>query len=139
MLNKVSQEGGGDRRERMTMRIGKQALRELIEDLPEEEVEIDEVLHRVYLRGKPEAAEEDIRADRLLSQALRLGEGERADLAGHLLDSLDETEAETGVEEAWRNEVARRMAELDEGVVKPVSWEEVQARVFGRSRGRNGS
>jgi putative addiction module component (TIGR02574 family) len=102
MLDTVSQEGGGDHRGRMTMRIGKQALRDLVEDLPEE-VEIDDVLDRIYL-----------------------------------LESL-ETKAEEGVEEAWRKEIERRMAELDEGVVEPVSWEEVQARVFGRSRGQSGS
>lgn len=66
MLDTVSREGGGDRRERMAMRIGKQALRDLIEDLPEE-VEIDEVLYRVYLRGKLEEAEEDARAGRVVS------------------------------------------------------------------------
>lgn len=129
------------------MRIEKQELRELVEGLPDE-VEIEEVLYRLYLRGKLEAVEEDVRADQvvpnadvshLLGRALRLDEGERADLAGLLLDSLDETEADVGVEDAWRDEVTRRMAELDEGVVKLVSWEEVQARVFGRSRGRNGS
>lgn len=131
----------------LKMRIEKQELRALVEDLPDE-VEIEEVFYRLYLRGKLEAVEEDVRADagvsntdvsRLLGRALRLDEGERADLAGRLLDSLDDTEADIGVEEAWRDEITRRMAELDEGVVKPVSWEEVQARVFGRSRGRNGS
>lgn len=131
----------------LKMRIEKQELRALVEDLPDE-VEIEEVLYRLYLRGKLEAVEEDVREDagvsnadvgRLLGRALRLDEGERADLAGRLLDSLDDTEADIGVEEAWRDEVTHRMTELDEGVVKPVSWEEVQARVFGRSRGRNGS
>jgi putative addiction module component (TIGR02574 family) len=146
MLDTVNEEGSEDRRERIAMRIGKQALRDLVEGLPEE-VEIDDVLDRIYLRGKLEAVEHEVPEGSvvphpdvglLLDRALRLEEDERADLAGRLLESLD-TEVEEGVEEAWRKEVERRMTELDEGVVEPVSWEEVQARVFGRSRGQSDS
>lgn len=101
------------------MRIGKQVLRDLIEDLPEE-VEIDELLYRVYLRVKLEEAEEDLRAGRVFSHK--------------------EVEAETArwfgedkrVEGGWRKEIERRIVGLDEGVVEPVSWEEVKARIFGR-------
>jgi hypothetical protein len=48
------------------MRIEKQEIYKLMEDLPEQ-VEIEEVIHRLYLREKLEAAEEDIREDRVLS------------------------------------------------------------------------
>ncbi len=47
------------------MLISKQQISELIEDLPEE-VDIDEIIYRLYLRQKLEAAEEDIRNNRLL-------------------------------------------------------------------------
>ncbi|HKI06333.1 MAG TPA: hypothetical protein VKK31_30420 [Thermoanaerobaculia bacterium] len=48
------------------MRIAKHELQELVEDLPEQ-VEVDEVLYRLYLREKLNAAEEDVRAGRILS------------------------------------------------------------------------
>lgn len=48
------------------MRIAKQELHKLVEDLPEQ-VEIDEVLYRLYLREKLDAAEEDVREGRLVT------------------------------------------------------------------------
>jgi predicted transcriptional regulator len=48
------------------MIIAKQQILELIKDLPEE-VDIDEVMYRLYLRQKIEAAEKDVREGRLVS------------------------------------------------------------------------
>jgi len=48
------------------MRIERQELLRLVEDLPEQ-VEIEEVLYRLYLREKLEAAENDVREGRILS------------------------------------------------------------------------
>jgi predicted transcriptional regulator len=48
------------------MRIEKQELLKLMEDLPEQ-VEVDEVFYRLYLREKLTAAEEDVEAGRVLS------------------------------------------------------------------------
>ncbi len=48
------------------MLIGKKELHKLVEDLPEQ-VEIDEVFYRLYLREKLDAAEEDIREGRLVA------------------------------------------------------------------------
>jgi len=48
------------------MTIAKQQILELIKDLPEE-VDIDEVMYRLYLRQKLEAAEKDVREGRLVS------------------------------------------------------------------------
>jgi hypothetical protein len=48
------------------MRIEKQELLKLVNELPEQ-VEIEEVLHRLYLREKLEAAEGDVREGRVLS------------------------------------------------------------------------
>ena len=69
-------------------------------------------------------------ARKLYEQAMRLDPGERAALAGLLLESL-EPEAEEGVEPAWVTEVERRMAELDSGAVEPIAWEDLRARLHG--------
>ena len=49
------------------MTISRHQVIEIIEDLPEEEVDIDEIMYRLYLRQKLEAAEKDIREGRLVS------------------------------------------------------------------------
>ena len=49
------------------MRIERTQLLRLVENLPET-VEIEEVLYRLSLRERLEAAEEDIRAGRVLSE-----------------------------------------------------------------------
>ncbi|MEK7698627.1 MAG: hypothetical protein AAB310_03525 [Nitrospirota bacterium] len=48
------------------MTIAKQEVFELIKDLPEE-VDIDEIMYRLYLRQKLESAEKDVRDGRLVS------------------------------------------------------------------------
>src|SRR5260370_37684781 len=68
-------------------------------------------------------------AAELLKKALSLPVSERADLAGSLIESLDETQDEA-VEAAWDEEVARRMADMDSGAVKPVSLEEARRRLL---------
>jgi putative addiction module component (TIGR02574 family) len=64
----------------------------------------------------------------LLKKALALPVEERAELAGSLIESLD-TSQDPSVEAAWDEEVARRMADLDSGKVKPVSLERAHARL----------
>lgn len=49
------------------MRIAKAQLIKLVEDLPED-MEIEDVLYRLALRDRLEAAEEDIREGRVLSE-----------------------------------------------------------------------
>jgi len=66
--------------------------------------------------------------EELLKKALSLPVEERADLAGSLIESLDDTEDEA-VAAAWNEEVARRMAEIDSGKVQPVSLEEARRRL----------
>jgi predicted transcriptional regulator len=46
--------------------ITKQQVIDMIKDLPEQ-IDIEELMYRLYLRQKIEAAEEDVRAGRLLS------------------------------------------------------------------------
>ena len=64
-----------------------------------------------------------------LKKALSLPVSERADLAGSLIESLDDTQDES-VAAAWDEEVARRMADIDSGGVKPVSLEEARRRLL---------
>ena len=48
-----------------------------------------------------------------------------------LIETFD-AESEEGVEDAWRVEIERRMAELDSRAVEAVPWEELRARLHGR-------
>ena len=48
-----------------------------------------------------------------------------------LLGSLDNDEG-ADAERTWDEEIARRIAELDSGNAKTVSWEEVRQRVAAR-------
>lgn len=64
----------------------------------------------------------------LLKKALALPVSERADLAGSLIESLDETN-DPSVEAAWDEEVQRRMADIDSRKVKPISLDEARRRL----------
>ena len=70
-------------------------------------------------------------ARKLFEEAMRLDPEERATLMRLLIESLD-AEAEEGVEDAWRVEIERRMAELDSGSVETIPWEELRARLYRR-------
>jgi len=70
-------------------------------------------------------------ARELFDEAMRLDPRERGMLLRLLIDALDD-ETEEGVEDAWRAEVERRMAELDSGSVETIPWEEVRARLYRR-------
>jgi putative addiction module component (TIGR02574 family) len=67
----------------------------------------------------------------LLQKALTLPEEERTALVRSLIESLEEI-ADQGAERAWDEEIARRIAELDSGKAKTVSWEEVRQRISAR-------
>ncbi|PKB73156.1 MAG: hypothetical protein BZY75_03350 [SAR202 cluster bacterium Io17-Chloro-G7] len=64
----------------------------------------------------------------LFRRASTLDEQDRATLAGLLLESL-EHEVDEDVETAWRDEIERRLAELDADGVELIPWEEVQAKL----------
>ncbi|MFQ5744590.1 MAG: addiction module protein [Acidobacteriota bacterium] len=68
------------------------------------------------------------RVEDLLNEAMELDPGDRADLAGRLLHTLEPVDP--GVEKAWRAEIQKRIEELDSGAVKPVSSEEARKRIF---------
>ena len=67
-------------------------------------------------------------ATELLKRALTLPVAERAELAGSLIESLDEAVDES-LKAAWNEEIARRMEDLDSGRVKPISLEEARRRL----------
>jgi len=71
----------------------------------------------------------------LLKKALALPAEARAALAGFLLDSLDGT-VDASAEEEWEEEIARRMAELDSGKVKPIPWAEARRQIAAILNGR---
>ncbi len=48
------------------MTITKKQVLEIVKDLPEE-VDIDEIMHRLYLRQKLEAAEKDVHEGKVVS------------------------------------------------------------------------
>ena len=66
----------------------------------------------------------------LFAKASVLSEKERATIAGLLIESL-ESEVDPDVEEAWRKEIERRVAELDSGTVTTVPWETLRAELGG--------
>jgi len=65
-------------------------------------------------------------ARELFEEAMELDPEERATLLRLLIESED------GVEDAWRVEIERRMAELDSGTVQTIPWEELRARLYRR-------
>lgn len=68
----------------------------------------------------------------ILQQALGLEEGERAQLAASILESLEPRVDEREIEQAWREEVRRRVADLDEGRVELVPWDDVRDQLLAR-------
>jgi putative addiction module component (TIGR02574 family) len=64
----------------------------------------------------------------LLQKALNLPVADRAELAGSLIESLDEAQ-DASVRAAWDTEIVRRMEDLNSGKVKSVSLEEAKRRL----------
>ena len=60
--------------------------------------------------------------------ALELPVKDRAELAGSILESLDQAE-DNSVKDAWEAEIVRRMEDLDSGRVKPDSLDEFRRRL----------
>jgi len=68
------------------------------------------------------------RATYLLRKAFALSVAERADLAGSLIESLDQAR-DKSVRAAWDAEVVRRMEEIDSGKVKLVSLAQARRKL----------
>lgn len=61
----------------------------------------------------------------LLEKALALSTQDRGVLIGQLIESLDEGPADEGVEEAWADEIKRRVDDIRSGKVEMIPGEEV--------------
>lgn len=60
-------------------------------------------------------------AQRLLNDALTIPESERAELAAQIIESLD-PECDEDAQARWAEEIQRRLADLDGGLVQPIPW-----------------
>jgi putative addiction module component (TIGR02574 family) len=67
-------------------------------------------------------------SSRLLAEALRLPDDERAALASELIQSLDR-EVDADAEAAWSAEIRARLDEVDAGTATIVSWSEARQRI----------
>jgi putative addiction module component (TIGR02574 family) len=68
----------------------------------------------------------------VLEKALTLSPQERGLLIDRLVDSLDEGPAEEGVEEAWAEEIKRRVNDIRSGKVEMIPGGEVRRRLAAR-------
>jgi putative addiction module component (TIGR02574 family) len=82
-----------------------------------------------YITGMTKATEA------VLADALKLDAESRARLAAEILASLDGP-ADPDAEQAWQAEIARRVADLEDGKLKLESWAEVKRRIEKSSLGR---
>lgn len=69
----------------------------------------------------------------LYEQASELPPQDRAELAGLLLESLEEP-ADADVQDAWAAEIERRMADYRAGRINTVSWQELRAHLHRSDR-----
>jgi putative addiction module component (TIGR02574 family) len=67
-------------------------------------------------------------AKRLLAEALRLSDEERAALAGELIQSLD-SDVDADAEAAWSEEIRTRVERLDAGTATTIPWSEARRRI----------
>ena len=67
-------------------------------------------------------------AGEILKEALALPPEARAALADYLWDSLD-AEVDADAEEAWRQEIKRRIIDVDSGAVAAIPWFEARSRL----------
>jgi putative addiction module component (TIGR02574 family) len=69
-------------------------------------------------------------AAQILRDALQLPPDERAEIAGTLIESLDEA-VDDDAEERWATEIERGISDIDEGRIELVSWADLQRRLQG--------
>ncbi len=67
-------------------------------------------------------------AEAVLAEALRLNAKARAEIASELLASLDGP-ADPGAEQAWAEEIERRVKALEAGTETLESWDDVKRRI----------
>jgi putative addiction module component (TIGR02574 family) len=69
----------------------------------------------------------------LYKKASELPPEQRAELAGLLLESVEE-QRDPDAEEAWAREIERRLAEYRAGRVRTIPWQEVRAHLHRSNR-----
>jgi putative addiction module component (TIGR02574 family) len=70
-------------------------------------------------------------AEQLLEKLLALPEGDRAELAARLIESLD-PHLDQGAADEWDEEIRRRVGELEAGAAKTIPWEVVHRSLVER-------
>jgi putative addiction module component (TIGR02574 family) len=68
-------------------------------------------------------------AAEVLRDGLNLPPEARAAVASSLLKSLD-PESDADAEQQWREEIVRRLAEIDSGAVEMIPWEDARRRLW---------
>lgn len=68
-------------------------------------------------------------AEQITAAALALPEGDRQDLLVQLMDSLDAPPDE-GYEQAWADEIKRRIDDMESGREKGIPWAEVRRKLL---------
>ena len=71
--------------------------------------------------------------EELYERASELAPADRAELAGMLLESIED-ESDDGVEDAWAAEIESRMADYRAGHVRTIPWSEVRAHLHRSNR-----
>lgn len=71
-------------------------------------------------------------ASAILKKALALPLEARAAIADTLLGSLDQSPPDASAEEAWSEEIKRRIEDIDSGKVQLIPYEEVRRRLIAR-------
>jgi putative addiction module component (TIGR02574 family) len=71
--------------------------------------------------------------EELYERASELTPSDRAELAGLLLESIED-HPEEGVEEAWAAEIERRIADYRAGRVRMIPWSEARAYLHRSNR-----
>ena len=66
----------------------------------------------------------------LITEALQLSEAERIELAEALYESV-EGPADPDAAEAWSEEIARRLSEIDAGRARLVPWDQARRQIRG--------
>jgi len=72
-------------------------------------------------------------AKHLLTEALRLPDQERAELAGELIRSLD-AEIDRDAEAAWSLEIRARLDRIDAESATTIPWSEARRRILAAAR-----
>ncbi len=68
-------------------------------------------------------------ASELLAEAMHLPDTDRGDLAAKLIDSLD-PQSEADVEQAWCEEIRRRIEDIRTGQIQSIPWSEARKMIL---------